>query len=34
MRSYCKLEEKFGVVVVYDMHSYNWQRWDQEVLVY
>ncbi|MFT5847004.1 MAG: hypothetical protein ACJARX_001130 [Psychroserpens sp.] len=26
-----KLEEKFGVVVVYDMHSYNWKRWDREV---
>ncbi|WP_299113306.1 N-formylglutamate amidohydrolase [uncultured Winogradskyella sp.] len=26
-----KLEEKFGVCVVYDMHSYNWQRWDREV---
>jgi hypothetical protein len=28
-----KLEEKFGVVVVYDMHSYNWRRWDREVPV-
>lgn len=26
-----KLEEKFGVCVVYDMHSYNWQRWTREV---
>jgi N-formylglutamate amidohydrolase len=26
-----KIEEKFGVCVVYDMHSYNWQRWDREV---
>jgi hypothetical protein len=26
-----KLEEKFGTCVVYDMHSYNWQRWDREV---
>ena len=26
-----KLEEKFGVCVVYDIHSYNWQRWDREV---
>lgn len=26
-----KLEEKFGVCVVYDMHSYNWQRWDRKV---
>lgn len=28
-----KLEEKFGVVVIYDMHSYNWRRWDREVPV-
>ncbi len=26
-----KLEELLGVCVVYDMHSYNWQRWDREV---
>jgi hypothetical protein len=26
-----KLEEKFGICVVYDMHSYNWQRWEREV---
>ena len=26
-----KLEAKFNVCVVYDMHSYNWQRWDREV---
>ena len=26
-----KLESKFGVAVVYDMHSYNWKRWDREV---
>lgn len=26
-----KLEENFGICVVYDMHSYNWQRWDREV---
>ncbi|HMB99812.1 MAG TPA: N-formylglutamate amidohydrolase [Flavobacteriaceae bacterium] len=26
-----KLEEKFGVCIVYDMHSYNWRRWDREV---
>ncbi|SHH61989.1 N-formylglutamate amidohydrolase [Winogradskyella jejuensis] len=26
-----KLEEKFGICIVYDMHSYNWQRWDREV---
>jgi len=29
-----KLEQKFGAVVVYDMHSYNWQRWDREVPVF
>ena len=26
-----KIEEKFGICIVYDMHSYNWQRWDREV---
>jgi len=26
-----KLEAKFGFSVVYDMHSYNWRRWDREV---
>ncbi|NNK83525.1 MAG: hypothetical protein HKO92_10420 [Flavobacteriaceae bacterium] len=26
-----KIESKFGVAIVYDMHSYNWQRWDREV---
>ena len=26
-----KLEDKFGTCIVYDMHSYNWQRWDREV---
>jgi len=26
-----KIEEKFGVAIVYDMHSYNWKRWDREV---
>jgi hypothetical protein len=26
-----KLEEKFDICVVYDMHSYNWQRWDRVV---
>lgn len=25
------LEEKFGCCIVYDMHSYNWKRWDREV---
>lgn len=28
-----KLEELHGAVVVYDMHSYNWKRWDREVPV-
>ena len=28
-----KLEQLFGAVVVYDMHSYNWKRWDREVPV-
>ena len=26
-----KLEALHGVCVVYDMHSYNWKRWDREV---
>ncbi len=26
-----KIESKFGVSVVYDMHSYNWKRWTREV---
>ncbi|WP_299362040.1 N-formylglutamate amidohydrolase [Winogradskyella sp.] len=26
-----KLEAKFNICIVYDMHSYNWQRWDREV---
>ncbi|WP_272148992.1 N-formylglutamate amidohydrolase [Tenacibaculum aiptasiae] len=26
-----KIEEKFSCCIVYDMHSYNWQRWDREV---
>ncbi|NER16524.1 N-formylglutamate amidohydrolase [Spongiivirga citrea] len=25
------IETKFGVALVYDMHSYNWKRWDREV---
>ena len=25
------LELKFGCCIVYDMHSYNWKRWDREV---
>lgn len=28
-----KLEQKFSSVVVYDMHSYNWRRWEREVPV-
>lgn len=26
-----QVESKFGSCVVYDMHSYNWKRWDREV---
>jgi hypothetical protein len=26
-----KLQNDFGRVVVYDVHSYNWKRWDREV---
>ncbi len=26
-----KVESKFGIAIVYDMHSYNWKRWDREV---
>lgn len=26
-----KIEDKFGICIVYDMHSYNWKRWDREV---
>jgi len=25
------LETKFSIAIVYDMHSYNWKRWDREV---
>ncbi len=28
-----KLESKHGAAIVYDMHSYNWKRWDREVPV-
>ncbi len=28
-----KLEELFGVVVVYDIHSHNWRRWEREIPV-
>tara|TARA_Y100001978_G_scaffold199888_1_gene215114 strand:- start:810 stop:2819 length:2010 start_codon:yes stop_codon:yes gene_type:complete len=26
-----RLEERFEACIVYDMHSYNWKRWDREV---
>ena len=26
-----KIEEKFTTCIVYDMHSYNWKRWEREV---
>ena len=26
-----KLEQKFEVCIVYDMHSFNWKRWEREV---
>lgn len=26
-----KIEDKFGICIVYDMHSYNWKRWKREV---
>lgn len=29
-----KLEALFEVCVVYDMHSYNWTRWDREVPIW
>ncbi|MEX0312710.1 MAG: N-formylglutamate amidohydrolase [Allomuricauda sp.] len=29
-----KLESKFQNVIVFDMHSYNWKRWDREVPVW
>jgi hypothetical protein len=25
------IESKYGVAIVYDMHSFNWKRWDREV---
>ncbi|MDH7445610.1 N-formylglutamate amidohydrolase [Aquimarina sp. 2201CG14-23] len=28
-----KIESKFGAAIVYDMHSYNWRRWDRKVPV-
>ncbi|TAI48899.1 N-formylglutamate amidohydrolase [Flagellimonas allohymeniacidonis] len=29
-----KLEAKFKHIIVFDMHSYNWKRWDREVPVW
>ncbi|MEM9075983.1 MAG: N-formylglutamate amidohydrolase [Bacteroidota bacterium] len=29
-----KLESQFQNVIVFDMHSYNWKRWDREVPVW
>ncbi|MEX0275577.1 MAG: N-formylglutamate amidohydrolase [Flavobacteriaceae bacterium] len=29
-----KTEELFGRALVFDMHSYNWKRWDREVPVW
>ena len=29
-----RLESEFSNVVVFDMHSYNWKRWDREVPVW
>ncbi len=26
-----KIESRYGAAIVYDMHSYNWKRWDREV---
>ena len=26
-----KIEDRYGVCLVYDMHSYNWKRWDRVV---
>lgn len=28
-----KIESKYGAAIVYDMHSYNWRRWDRVVPV-
>jgi len=28
-----KMQSKFGAAIVYDMHSYNWKRWDRAVPV-
>ncbi|MEN8798665.1 MAG: N-formylglutamate amidohydrolase [Flavobacteriaceae bacterium] len=29
-----KIEQKYGRAIVFDMHSYNWKRWDREVPVW
>ncbi len=29
-----KIEEKYSRAIVFDMHSYNWKRWDREVPVW
>ncbi len=29
-----KIENKYGKAIVFDMHSYNWKRWDREVPVW
>ena len=29
-----KIEGKYGRAIVFDMHSYNWQRWEREVPVW
>ena len=29
-----KIERKHGRAIVFDMHSYNWQRWDRDVPVW
>lgn len=26
-----QLEKKYGKVIVFDMHSYNWKRWEREI---
>jgi hypothetical protein len=28
------IEKKYGMAIVFDMHSYNWKRWDREVPVW
>ena len=29
-----KIESKYGKAIVFDMHSYNWKRWEREVPVW